>query len=53
MCSEHGRLPWSTGKNLTFLFSASTRLDVTQEWDRGGAHHEATALWSRSHMQSS
>ena len=26
----------STGKNLTFLFSASTRLDTTREGDRGG-----------------
>ena len=32
----------STGKNLTFLFSASTRLDATREWDCGGpirGHH--------------
>ena len=32
----------STGENLTFLFSASTRLDATREWDRGGpirGHH--------------
>ena len=26
----------STGKNLTFLFSASLQLDATQEWDCGG-----------------
>ena len=37
----------STGENLTFLFSASMRLDAAREWDHGGpiqGHHTARVI---------